>query len=63
MKISRDDIATLRAILKGRDPAELPEFDRSRLVALGLIEERDGAWVLSPRGDDLVATQLGLQQQ
>ncbi len=49
----KSDIASLALIADGK-PVEVPAFELSRLVAMGLVEKRDAGVNLTEKGVELL---------
>jgi hypothetical protein len=62
MKVGKDDMAWLEQILAGLITDAVPEFDRSRLLALELIEQRPEGVAITPRGREALAQHYGLRR-
>ena len=53
MKISQDDISWLLKVQNDDPKADtVPEFEKSRLFVLELLEERDGRILITKKGEE-----------
>lgn len=62
MKITKQDVEWLQQILAGLISEAIPDFDRSRLVVMELIEERPNGLTITKRGQEALAQHFGLQR-
>lgn len=62
MKITKQDVEWLQQILAGLISEAIPDFDRSRLLVMELIEERPNGLAITKRGQEALAHHFGLQR-